>query len=170
MDEKEFWAQFWFSPLDNVTVINPTSEDYTFQTTINVGVDVITGRLQDATREFTIAKGEHKTWPGPIANKYLSEMFTKLVQEDGRVESLADFAARKEYYEKLIASKESSIDQYQAFDTPDDGTDVAKTEAQEKPFETLGDSDARSNPTSEVSEKPASEAKSRATAVAKAKK
>lgn len=105
MEEKDFNAKYWFNPMQNITVVNPDTEDLTFSVMVETGIDMMTGKVQSASRDYTVEAGKGRTFPGPIANMYLDKMFKRLIQKDNRVSELPDYGARQEYYEKLIVSK-----------------------------------------------------------------
>jgi len=89
MTKKDFWAQYWFSPLQLVKLTNPKKQDYVFMVEL---------------RQFVIRSGATEELPGTVANVYLSEMTRVLAQDDDKLEHLSDFALMKIYYDRLIVS------------------------------------------------------------------
>lgn len=123
MEEKEFWKDYWFNPLKIVTVKNPTDEDFTFGVVVDIGIDFMSGQVQNTNRKFTIGANGKARWPGPVVNMYLDQMFKKRVQEDhtkalekdkkaNLVANMADFAWRKKYYDDLIVEVIDSVDSF----------------------------------------------------------
>lgn len=191
MDEKDFYQKYAFTLGQLVTVLNPTSEDFSFKVTIDVGVDFATGQTKSATNEYTVPAGGHRRFPGPVANMYLDQMFKKLIQEEEQdfinanpdvantpqsgvhVAGMADFGIRAQYYDQLIVGDPfDTLDTFQEFNGVAEHADKQPVEeAVEKPFETLEDTTNERNtspakPSSEVDQSTSNRAK----AVASAKK
>lgn len=87
MTKKEYWAKYWFSPTQMVTLINPKPEDYQFMVEM---------------RHFVLRAGAQEQMPGTVANVYLSQMTRILAQDEDKFEFLSDFNLMKQYYDRLI--------------------------------------------------------------------
>lgn len=94
MTKEEFWANYWFSPLQMVTLINPKSYDYKFMV---------------ENRNFIIRAGANEKMPGTVANVYLSQMTRIMAQDDDKMSFLSDFALMRQYYDSLIVDVISLI-------------------------------------------------------------
>lgn len=94
MTKEEFWANYWFSPLQMVTLINPKAYDYKFMV---------------ENRNFIIKAGANEKMPGTVANVYLSQMTRIMAQDDDKMSFLSDFALMRQYYDGLIKDVESLI-------------------------------------------------------------
>lgn len=90
----EFWAQYWFTPLQLVKVINPQPYDYEFK---------VEGR------SFVIKAGTSQKYPGNITNVYLSNMSRIKSQEDDKMQFMSDFALMEQYYKALIVEVEELV-------------------------------------------------------------
>jgi hypothetical protein len=86
----EWHEQYFFTPFQQITVINPRSEDYNF---------TVEGR------HFMVGAGSSQTFTGTIANVYLDMMTRILAQEDDKMEYLSDFNLMAAYFDKLIVDK-----------------------------------------------------------------
>lgn len=91
LTKKEFNDKYWFSPMQLVTVVNPKAEDYRFMVEL---------------RHFIIKAGATESFPGTVANVYLSHMTRILAQDDERMEYLSDPNLMKQYYDQLIVDVE----------------------------------------------------------------
>jgi len=89
LTKKEFWAKYWFSPLQMVTLKNPKQTDYNFMVEM---------------RNFVVRAGATETMPGTVANVYLSQMTRIMAQDDEKMEHLSDFNLMKIYFDKLIVN------------------------------------------------------------------
>lgn len=94
LTKKQFNDTYWFSPLQMITVSNPKAEDYRFMVEM---------------RHFIIKAGATESFPGTVANVYLSQMTRILAQDDDRMELLSDINLMKFYYDSLIADVTSLI-------------------------------------------------------------
>lgn len=94
LTKKEFWAIYWFSPLQMVTLKNPKNVDYPFMVEM---------------RHFIIRAGATEQMPGTVANVYLSQMTRILAQDDDRMEFLSDLNLMKLYYDQLIVDVKSMM-------------------------------------------------------------
>jgi hypothetical protein len=119
LEEKEFAAQYWFTSNFVITVTNPRSEDFAFNAVVQVGYDPSTGKVKEESRTYTVPKGGSQRFTGPVANIYLSLMSKIIAQEEDRFSNYIDPSVRAEYYDQLIAAKEDLIDNYRAFDQPE---------------------------------------------------
>lgn len=115
MDEQQFSEQYWFDNLKRVTVVNPTDKDYIFQSTIEVGVDVTTGKMRVETRHFRVPAGGSETFPGPIAGQYLSQLSRILAQDQDKFQHYIDPLFRAQLYDSLIAEVTDLIQTYTPF-------------------------------------------------------
>lgn len=93
MTKDEFWKQYWFSPLQMVTLVNP-KYDYKF---------MVEGR------NFFIKSGATEKLPGTVANVYLSQMSRIMAQDDDKMQYLSDFALMRQYYDALIVDVENMV-------------------------------------------------------------
>lgn len=87
LTKKDFNDQYWFSPLQMITVKNPRPEDYRFMVEM---------------RSFIVKGGGTEQMPGQVANVYLSHLTKELAQDDNRLEFLSDVNLMKQYYDSLI--------------------------------------------------------------------
>lgn len=94
MTKEEFWKEYYFTPLQMVTVINPKPYDYKFMVEL---------------RNFSIRAGVNEKVPGTIANVYLSQMTRIMAQDDDKMQFLSDFALMRTYYDKLIVDVENLV-------------------------------------------------------------
>lgn len=135
MDETDFNKKYWHSNTEMVTVINPRTEDYVFQATIDTGVDMDTGKLKAETRHYRVAAGGQERFPGPIANMFLDQMAKLVSQDDKKFQFMIDFSLKAQYYDDLTVAVENLIRDYQPFpeylDRPED---KAVNEDKELPF------------------------------------
>ncbi len=92
-----FNAKYWFSTLQTVTVVNPLEEDWPFMVEM---------------RHYIIRKGAKERFPGVIANVYLDQMSKILAQHDENLGNMADPDLKKIYYDKLIVSVDSLIQEH----------------------------------------------------------
>jgi hypothetical protein len=113
LDEVEFNNKYWFPNTMLITVTNPRTEDYKFQTVVQTGMDMTTGRMKEEPRQYRVKAGESERFPGPIANIYLDQMTKLVAQDEEKIHFLIDFSLKAEYYEKLIVSKEDLIQTYE---------------------------------------------------------
>jgi hypothetical protein len=90
----EFWKTYWFTPYQMVTLKNPKDTEYRFMVEM---------------RHFVIKAGATEVLPGTVANVYLSQMTRVLAQDEDKTSFLSDFALMKQYYDRLIVSVESTI-------------------------------------------------------------
>ena len=86
LTRKQFYEQYWFSPLQMVTLINPKAEDYKFMVEM---------------RHFIIRAGAQEQMPGTVANVYLSQMTRILAQDEDKLQFLSD------YFDRLIVDVKS---------------------------------------------------------------
>lgn len=132
MDEKDFWVKYWHGNTDMVTVVNPRTEDYVFQATVDSGVDLATGKLRAETRHYKVAAGGKERFPGPIANMFLDQMSKLVAQDDEKIQYMIDFALRAQYYDDLTVAVEDLIHDYQPFpeylNKPEDKTPEVEKE------------------------------------------
>lgn len=112
MDETEFNDKYWHSNTKLVTVINPRTEDYIFQATIETGLDVTTGRMKSEARHYRVPAGGTEKFPGPIANMYLDQMSKLVAQDDEKIQFMIDYALKAQYYDDLTVSIEDLIHDY----------------------------------------------------------
>lgn len=87
LTKKEFNDRYWFSPLQMVTLINPKTEDYRFMVEM---------------RHFVIRGGATESFPGTVANVYLSQMTRILAQDNDEMNLLSDVALMAKYYDSLM--------------------------------------------------------------------
>jgi hypothetical protein len=111
IDENLFWAAYDFNNFKIVTVSNPTSKDYAFQITMQVGVDPASGKLLTEARHYIVKAGGNERFPGVVARYYLDQMSKLLAQEEDRFKLFADYGTRKEYYDRLIVDVEDLANQ-----------------------------------------------------------
>ncbi len=97
LTKKDFWATYWFSPMQMVTLTNPKVTDYLFMV---------------EERHFIIRAGATESMPGTVANIYLSQMTRILAQDENRMEFLSDLNLMKIYYDKLIVDVKSLMPEY----------------------------------------------------------
>lgn len=189
MDEKTFWNKYYFNPLQMITVVNPTSEDFSFKVTVEIGVDIMTGVPKTATNEYTIEKGASKRWPGPVVNMYLDQMFKKLVQDKEieyvtrnehiantpqagiHVAAMSDYGIRAQYYDELIVGEViNNLESFQAYDNAIVADQKEVEKPADKPFSTLEDAtDGRNTSPAKPSSEVSGQTSDRAKAVASAK-
>lgn len=136
MEEKEFNDKYWFSNTKVVTVVNPRTEDFIFQSTNDVGIDTATGKMKSETRQYRVVHGSEERFPGPIANLYLDQMTKMLAQDDDKIQFLIDFALKSQYYDDLIVGVEDLINTYQSHPAYLDRSNEVETpvDEPEKPF------------------------------------
>ena len=111
MDEQEFYKEYDYNNFKIVTVSNPTTKDYAFQITMQVGVDPASGKLLTEARHYTVKAGSSERFPGVVARYYLDQMSKLLAQAEDKFKLFADFNTRKEYYDRLIVDVEDLIAQ-----------------------------------------------------------
>lgn len=92
-----FNAKYWFNTLQMVTVVNPLEEDWPFMVEM---------------RHYIIKKGAKERFPGVIANVYLDQMSKILAQHDEQLGNMADPELKKLYYDKLIVSVDSLVQEH----------------------------------------------------------
>lgn len=109
MDEKEFANKYNFNNLKIVTIVNPTGDDFQFTITMETSVDVSTGLMQSASREYVIKAGSKERLPGVAANLYLDQMSKKIAQEEEKFDLYPDFAQRALLYDSLIVTVEDTF-------------------------------------------------------------
>lgn len=92
---KDEWnKRYWFNTLQMVTVVNPLTYDWPFMVEM---------------RHFIIKAGGTESFPGVIANVYLDQMSKILAQNEDKLGFMADPALKKIYYDRLIVSVESLV-------------------------------------------------------------
>lgn len=136
-DEQSFAKKYWHTNTQIVTVVNPRSEDYVFQATTEVGVDVATGRMRAETRSYRVPHGGQERFPGPIANMYLDQMSKLVAQDDEKIQYMIDYALRSQYYDDLIVAVEDLIHTYTPFPEYLDKGEKVDEKEEEKPFADL---------------------------------
>lgn len=136
MDEKQFVEKYNFDNLKMVTIVNPTSEDFTFGITMETSVDISNGQMKSETKQYVVRAGDKERLPGVAANLYLDQISKKIAQEEDRFALYPDFAERAKYYDDLIVEVEDMLGSFQSLPQY---TDVEEDTAdeQEKPFETI---------------------------------
>jgi hypothetical protein len=92
-----FNAKYWFGTLQMVTVVNPLEQDWPFMVEM---------------RHYIIKKGAKERFPGVIANVYLDQMSKILAQHDEQLGNMADPELKKIYYDKLIVSVDSLVQEH----------------------------------------------------------
>lgn len=97
LTKEEFNQQFWFTPLQMITVKNPLKTDFQFMVEL---------------RHFVIKAGAVDKVPGTVANLYLDQMTKILAQNDDKLGLLSDFTFRSQYYKSLIKDVESLIQEH----------------------------------------------------------
>lgn len=111
-DEMAFTAKYWHPNTEIVTVLNPTTENYIFQATVDAAVDMRTGRPRPEARQYGVQAGGSERFPGSIANMYLDQMSRKLAQDENRLDRMVDFSERAKYYDQLTVDTEDLIASY----------------------------------------------------------
>lgn len=140
MDEQQFNEKYWYSNTKIITVANPRSEDYIFQATTEVGVDMVTGKMKSETRQYRVAAGKEERFPGPIANMYLDQMAKLVAQDEEKIQFMIDYALKAQYYDDLIVGIEDLINTYQShpayLDKPETKPEAVNTtlQTEEEPF------------------------------------
>lgn len=99
MTTADFHNDYWFDSLQMVEVTNPLSYDWPF---------MVEGR------HFIVKQGAQERLPGSIANIYLDQVSKIMAQDDDKLGFMADPNLKKLYYDKLIISKESMIQESRA--------------------------------------------------------
>lgn len=118
LSTKDFNDKYWYTPLQMVTVINPTDRDFPFMVEM---------------RNYMIRAGATERFPGVIANVYLEQMAGIMAQDDDNFGHMSDPTLKAQYYEKLIVDIESLVEDY----NPTPEYLQPKDETQEKPFAQL---------------------------------
>lgn len=139
IDEQAFAKKYWHTNTQIVTVVNPRKEDYIFQATSEVGVNLDTGKMQSEARTYRVPHGGKERFPGPIANMYLDQMSKLVAQDDDKIQYMIDFALRSQYYDDLIVSVEDLIHTYTPFPEYLDKGDKVEEKPAEEPFAGLKD-------------------------------
>lgn len=112
MDEPQFIEKYWMTNTKIVTVTNPRTEDFVFQSVVEVGVDMATGKMRSEPRHYRVLAGETERFPGTIANLYLDQMSKMIAQDEDKFQFLIDFALKAQYYDQLIVDIEDLINDY----------------------------------------------------------
>lgn len=133
-DEQTFAKKYWHTNTQIVTVINPRKDDYVFQATTEVGVNLDTGRMKAETRTYRVPHGGQERFPGPIANMYLDQMSKLVAQDEDKIQFMVDWALKAQYYDQLIVSIEDLIHTYAPFPEYLDKPEQVASQPEEIPF------------------------------------
>jgi hypothetical protein len=136
VEETDFNAKYWYKNTQLVTVVNPRSEDFVFQSTVETGVNPSTGRNESETRKYIVKAGSKQRFPGTITNMYLDQMSKLVAQDDNKITNLIDFSVKAKYYDDLTVSVEDLIRGYEPMPEFLEGqvNEVATAKVEEKPF------------------------------------
>lgn len=128
MEEKDFNEKYWQNSMKLVTVRNPTKDDYTFQATIETGVDITTGKAKTEQRHYIVKGGAEERLVGPVANMYLDQMSKIIAQNENKFQHMIDYSLRAQYYDRLIVDIEDLVNHYtphpQYIDEPAEVKDI----------------------------------------------
>lgn len=127
LTKADWHEQYWFSPMQMITVVNPLPDDWPFMVEL---------------RHYIIRGGNHAQFPGMVANVYLDQMSKIMAQDDEKLGYMGDPNLRRLYYDKLIVNKEDLVKE----------TDSTPTYLQDKKEETPPWQQPETPP--ETSEKP----------------
>lgn len=156
MEEADFIKKYWHPNSEIVTVVNPRSEDYLFQATIETGVDTSTGRMHSEARHYKVAAGGTERFPGPIANMFLDQMSKLVAQDDDKIQFMIDFSLRAQYYDQLTVAVEDLTKGYQPFpEYLESSTEAAKPAVVEQPFAAAPEAPAAAEPAKPTPKTPA---------------
>lgn len=134
LDEQAFLAKYWYPSTHVVTVLNPRVADYQFQATVNVGLDMASGKPKVEPRQYMVKGGGKQRFPGPIANMYLDQMAKLIAQDDKNFGAFIDFTERAKYYDQLVVTTEDLIEQYHEFPQYKEEEKVEESKPEEVPF------------------------------------
>jgi hypothetical protein len=142
VEEKDFNDKYWFPNTKVVKVVNPRDEDFVFQSTIETGIDITTGKMRTESRKYRVAAGASEKFPGTVANIYLDQVSKLIAQDDDKIQFIIDFALRAQYYDKLIVGVDDILNTYQDFPTYlDNPAQVAAEAPAEKAFPTISETE-----------------------------
>lgn len=119
LSTEDFNKKYWYTPLQMVTVINPTENDFPFMVEM---------------RNYMIKAGATERFPGIIANVYIDQMAKILAQEEDNFGHMSDPTLRAQYYDRLIVDVENMVQDY----VPTPEYLKPKEKLEEKPFAQLG--------------------------------
>jgi len=133
VDEQAFTEKYNYDNLKMVTVVNPTSDDFTFDITMETSVDISNGQMKSETRQYVVKAGDKLRLPGVAANLYLDQMAKKIAQDEDRFSLYPDFAERAKYYDDLIIDVDDLLGVYQTLPQYDEKP-VEEANKVEEPF------------------------------------
>lgn len=118
LTKADWHEQYWFSPMQMITVVNPLPEDWPFMVEL---------------RHYVIKGGSHAQFPGMVANVYLDQMSKILAQNDEKLSYMGDPNLRRIYYDKLIVNKEDLVKETSTIPTYLQDTSKAETPPWQQP-------------------------------------